>query len=162
MMPAIDRFWSHVDKSGGYDACWRYGKSTHYGKVRLGGKGSKQMSAHRYSYLVHFGVDPPSWAVIMHKCDNPTCVNPRHLILATQADNAADCVAKRRMKGLFSTGHDDRRQHGSSRPNAKLVESDIPTIKSDGRTNKAIAAEYGVSKDLVSKIKQRKAWKHVE
>jgi hypothetical protein len=40
-----------------------------------------------------FGVFPDELDVL-HRCDNPSCVNPAHLFLGTQRDNALDAIQK--------------------------------------------------------------------
>lgn len=41
----------------------------------------------------------------MHTCDNPPCVNPAHLRVATQADNVADMEQKRRSRKARGMAH---------------------------------------------------------
>jgi hypothetical protein len=57
----------------------------------------KDWRAHRLA-VVFDGRDPKG-KVVMHHCDNPSCVNPAHLSVATQKDNARDCSAKGRNPG---------------------------------------------------------------
>ena len=68
---------------GGYGVKW------HKGKTRL---------AHRVAYAVANGLD---WAdiegvVLMHSCDNPPCINPKHLKPGTHQTNVADKMRKGR------------------------------------------------------------------
>lgn len=89
----MERFWNKVNKT---ENCWEWqgGKDRDgYGHIRVEGK---LWQAHRFSTLLD-GRDPAG-KVVMHQCDNPSCVNPKHLKLGTQADNVYDMVAKKRHK----------------------------------------------------------------
>ena len=91
----IRRFWVRVDKSGD---CWiwagRYHK-TGYGVV----DGFYERLSHRVSYQLTFGVVQEG-VHILHKCDNPKCVNPDHLFPGDQALNMLDKKLKGRAKGI--------------------------------------------------------------
>ncbi len=85
-----------VDPSG----CWLWTKGLNkdgYGKFTLF---YKTMTAHRLSWLLHFGSLPnlhPHLAhgtCVCHTCDRPACVNPAHLWLGSMGDNAKDRDAK--------------------------------------------------------------------
>ena len=87
-----DRFWSKVDKTHG---CWNwtgYRDDSGYGVVRFGGSARR---SHRVSYEIHFGEFDKELKVL-HRCDNPSCVNPDHLFLGTHAANMVDMVEKKR------------------------------------------------------------------
>ena len=95
-----ERFWSRVDKLG-ENECWNWLGSKlrgGYGNLNIDG-GTFQ--AHRVSYILHFG-EIPDGMLVCHTCDNPPCVNPKHLWLGTHLDNARDKVNKHRQaKGEF-------------------------------------------------------------
>lgn len=66
-----------------------------------GGKGrkGKQVYAHRAAMADIYGWDAIEGKVVMHTCDEPTCVNPEHLRIGTHEDNRLDMVAKGRNRG---------------------------------------------------------------
>jgi hypothetical protein len=66
-----------------------------YGVINLGRRGAGVALAHRVAFELGAGEIPPG-AVVMHRCDNPGCVNPRHLKLATQWENLQDMGRKGR------------------------------------------------------------------
>jgi hypothetical protein len=92
-MPLIERFFQKVDKSGNekFPDCWiwdagrtskNYGSFVHYPK-------KPAIGAHVSSYLFHKG-EIPDGQIVRHKCNNPPCVNPEHLILGSHSDNMKD------------------------------------------------------------------------
>ncbi len=89
-------FWSRV-LTGSVDECWPWlgARMTNgYGKLTYGGW---NVSAHRLSYVLAFGPIPEGMC-ILHKCDNPRCVNPAHLRAGTQLENMQDMHAKGRAR----------------------------------------------------------------
>lgn len=131
--------------------CWLWtGAAFHkgHGAIR---DGSKQRKAHRVSWELNVGPIPDGMCVL-HKCDTPACVNPRHLFLGTRGDNNRD----RTRKG--------RGAKGSRMGSAKLAEADVAQIKrrlASGEPRCVIARDYGVSAVVVSCIALRKTWRHV-
>lgn len=92
--PKIDpeqRFWPKVNKTS---ECWiwtgQIHKPTGYG---IFWDGSKYVRSHRYRFIADHGYEPE---VVLHLCDNPSCVNPAHLTGGTQLDNIRDRDEKKR------------------------------------------------------------------
>ena len=88
----MDRFFQKIEKT---TSCWFWlsGKDKDgYGKFFLSGK---TLQAHRVSWSMHNGVIPTGMSVL-HRCDNPPCVNPEHLFVGTCVDNVKDRDAKGR------------------------------------------------------------------
>lgn len=65
-----------------------------YGSFAVDGRPEK---AHRVAWaLAHGGHTPDGW--VLHRCDNPSCVNPMHLYVGTPKDNARDMVVRGRAR----------------------------------------------------------------
>lgn len=145
------RFWEKVNKKEDNE-CWEWTASKHwagYGMILL--EDRKQIKAHRASWLLHNGTIPKE-AHVLHHCDNPGCVNPRHLYLGNHKDNMKDMVER----GRSATG----RRHSS----AKLDEVKVAEIRflcSRGISQRKAARWYGVSQATVWSLIHRRTWKHV-
>lgn len=99
------RYWLKVDKSGGPDACWPWKASTFKKKNKQMGYGRNAGSgpytyAHRCAWLFTFG-EIPDGKLVMHKCDNVLCCNPKHLSIGTDLDNNRDMRAKGRWRHRY-------------------------------------------------------------
>jgi Autographiviridae endonuclease len=151
----IDRFkakYKNDDKTG----CWNWtaGQKHHYGYGGFWFRGKIDF-AHRASYAIHIG-EIPEGSHVLHRCDNPKCVNPKHLFLGDQLSNMQDMRAKGR-----GSRHG---QAGSQHYNHILSEADIPIIRARLETESAaaISRDYDVGDHAILSIKNGKSWSHVK
>lgn len=147
------RFTSKVEVKN-EDDCWVWlaGKSSGgYGSFRFEGK---IVGAHIVAYKLHYGIADLQGMSVLHTCDNPSCVNPKHLFLGTAKDNALDKVAKGR--------HNDHK--GEKHPSVKLTEQLVKYIREQvakGTSQAAIAKEVGVTRANICTIVHKRSWTHV-
>lgn len=120
-----------------------------YGRIR-GDKSRKMLLAHRVAWELYCGPIPDDLKVL-HKCDNPPCVNPDHLFLGTIPDNVADCVSKNRQRGA----------PGIKNAKSKLSEDQAIEIKSSTHSLNSLARAFGVTKQTVWGIKHGRIWRHL-
>lgn len=111
--------------------------------------------AHRAAWELYVGPIPAGlW--VLHRCDNPPCVNPAHLFLGTASDNTADMMAKGRGKPGGLTW-----RRGEDSATSKISEATAMAILRSADTAIVAARTFGVSAALVDAIRNRRVWKHL-
>lgn len=93
----IERFWNKVFISD-FESCWNWQASKFKGGYGIFKFHGRKIGAHRFSLWLSTGVIPEK-EYACHTCDNPPCVNPKHLFWGTPQDNNKDTVSKNRWNG---------------------------------------------------------------
>lgn len=115
-----------------------------YGVLRFW---SRSVLAHRLSYAMHFG-GIPDGKFVLHKCDNPPCINPDHLEAGDQEKNMRDMVSRKRI----------RCRRGESCGSARLTKSDVLCIRSSQEPPLKLAALFGVTRGHIYSIRNGHSW----
>jgi hypothetical protein len=161
------RFWSKVDKSA---VCWLWNGSRNRRGYGLFNIDRRSRLAPRIAWTLTVGAIPDGMSVL-HKCDNPPCVNPEHLFLGTMRDNVLDMLQKNRAnpaKGERSgpRKHPERVPRGETSGKSKLTDDAVRTIRAEysaGTVTRAdLARRFAVKHTTVCDIVARRAWKHIE
>jgi hypothetical protein len=143
-----ERFWSKVDRQGP-DDCWEWTGATRPANVGVYYGKFDNMFAHRYSYVLSHGCEIAHGLVVCHSCDNPLCVNPKHLFAGTVADNQRDRRAK---------GH-----HGDM--GRKLSSDDVRRVHrlhmNGGLSSYQISVLVGVTAAMVRHILRGLCWRPI-
>ena len=137
----LERFWENVDVRGEND-CWEWQASrttAGYGVIYWNGENTY---THRLS--LEFDNRPVSSRFhACHTCDNPPCVNPKHLFVGSPRGNMLDKVAK------------GRHTHGENHPHSKLSDLEISEIRrlvSENGIIVDIAKQFNVSRGYVTEL----------
>jgi len=138
-------FWSRVGRNT-EESCWEWTGGHYksgYGYFRWEGK---SRLSHRLAWELSVG-PIPNGLFVCHTCNNPSCINPRHLFLGSQEENMQHMV-----------------QEGRHRGNAKLNEEDILEIRhlySVGVPVREIAEKFQIHSNSVWRCVTGKAWSRV-
>ena len=93
--------------------------------------------------------------VVMHVCDNPSCVRPDHLKAGTYKENTADMFAK----GRFRPGG---ARKGTKNHNAKLTPDDVRKIrKRQDESAGSVGRDFNVGHKTILAIWRGITWKHI-
>lgn len=132
------------------DGCWIWkGSARPSGHATLRVAGARTVSAYRLAY--ELGVGPiPVGACVLHRCDNPRCINPAHLELGDQAKNMADCAAR----GRSARGA----RNGQARLRPEQVKQ-VRALLDAGHTQSSVAAVVGVKASTIGRIARGEAWR---
>lgn len=150
--PIEQRFFAKVLKT---ESCWNWQATKvprGYGILGRGRGSRKYIYAHRFSYQYHVG-EIPEGISVLHKCDNPSCVNPKHLFLGTQLENMKDMRKKNR--GTVGVRH----------PNAILNPEIVCNIRKEyaagGTSLSILGRKYDITFQHVHDIIKNKIWREV-
>lgn len=118
-----------------------------YGHLSIGGRDDqKKILANRWALMFTYGgISLPTNVFVCHTCDNPACVNPKHLFLGTNQDNMNDMVAKGRAATVF----------GAAKINWDIVDE----IRNSNLPNKYFADKYNLGKSTISELRTGNTWK---
>lgn len=108
--------------------------------------------SHRAAWRMFKG-EIPDGLHVLHKCDNPKCVNVEHLYLGTHQDNMRDV----KERGRGNPGHLQGSKHGM----AKLTEEKVREIRESSESAKEIAQRMGVARTTIYDVRNGKIWNHV-
>lgn len=155
-----ERFWAKVTKDGPVPSgefykhlggCWLWdGRLDRHGYGTFDFHGDP-IGAHIFAYIIING--DVAGNCVLHECDVPRCVNPKHLHLGTKGDNTREATARNR----FPVGED--------RKHTKLTSSEVIEIrrlrKNGERSRKKLAQMFGISIAGIQGIIEGRTWKHL-
>lgn len=153
-----DKFYKYLPDILIESECWQWKGAINHAR---GGYGQlthnkKTLKAHRVSYELYYSKSLDNLHCL-HKCDNPSCVNPLHLFAGTNQDNMRDKL----FKGRCDTGYQKGQYNGAS----KLKDIDVIEIRklynSKNYTHIKLGEMYGVHRSTISYIVNNKTYMHL-
>lgn len=156
-IPLETRLWPKIEKRG-EDECWPWLAHTDkdgYGAIWDAEIGDNAVAT-RALWKVLYGEYPDRDILVCHTCDNPGCMNPKHLFLGTCKDNSQDMIHKgRRVKALGE-------RHG----NHKLTQEQVLFARKMRKTKemrlKDLAEMFGISKSALCTAVKGITWNWIE
>lgn len=121
--------------------CWPYTNATNSEGRPYFRVNGKNVLAYRLVYELMIG--PPGKKMVRHKCDNPICCNPKHLILGSNQDNMNDLK--------------ERERHGLPHHTVRAIRK----LAKQGHTHAAIAELYGIGRSTVTEMVGEVNYAHV-
>jgi len=176
----VARFNAKVLRGTAPDSCWEWVGTKNKGGYGVFALWGKSVFAHRLSLAMSVPCLVEKNKLVIHSCDNPSCVNPDHLRMGTAAENSQDMVDRSRNErgeGHWAKRYPERivrgeRHWAKSRPDklrgenngrAILGNSDVARIKelvSSGMKQGEVAAMLGVSRTTINNIWTGRTWNH--
>ena len=155
-MTLLEKFYNKLPDILDENFCWEWkGAIDAYGYGVLSNK-DKTTKAHRVSYEIYYA-KPLGDLHCLHRCDNPSCVNPLHLFAGTNLDNVRDKVKK----GRCYTGNQKGENNGASKLSDTQV-SKIRELYNSGKyTTLKLGEMYNVNRSTISYIINNKTYKHL-
>lgn len=154
-MSLVEKFCKYLLDTLDETQCWEWQGSINGGYGQLG-HNKKILKAHRVSYEIYYA-EPLNDLHCLHKCDNPSCVNPLHLFAGTNLDNVRDKVKK----GRCYSGNQKGEHNGAS----KLKDIDVKSIRklynTGSYTTIKLGEMYNVTRSTISYIVNNKTYKHL-
>ncbi len=157
-LTTAQRFLKRVEKKE--NGCWDWTASTigetGYGQFNLN---NRPVIASRMAWILFRGEIPEDDSAyrtlhVLHRCDNPKCVNPDHLFLGTHKDNVKDMVAKGRHRFGIHLGKKNK--------NAKLDEAKVRYIRASCKSCNELARDLEVAAPTIWSVLHGKTWKHIK
>ena len=145
-MQINDSICSRLDKyTDKTDSCWvwvGYKNKHGYGMLMVN---KKLTSAHRLNFYRY--IENPIGKCVLHRCDNPSCVNPDHLWLGTHKENTKDMIQKGRQNPKY----------GEATKATSISKEIIISIRNDNISNsRELSEKYNISRSQAHKIKTNK------
>lgn len=141
------RFWSKTEVTWP-SKCWNWrGPKYHFGHGVFAFR-RKPARAHRISWIIANG-EIPEGQLVLHKCDNPACVNPNHLYLGSSKDNNRDMVNR---------GRQYTRKGIAYKFTFEIAKKIRARYKAEKISCEKLAREYNVSYTTMNLLLRGKTW----
>lgn len=140
------------------DACLEFKyRQNPQGYSRIKNSHKSSIFAHRFAYCWHNGVSIESidGLCVMHSCDNPCCINPKHLVLGTWAENNRDRADKGRsaknlhVKRMFTP------------EDVRVIRRRYSPTRCPLNGVSALARDYNVDTNTIYQIVRRKTYRDI-